>query len=301
MMPAFRDGYNFFTVFSVYSLLLLTLSEPFHGYSAAICNHISGISSYGLAVWCDSCRDADGINLPQLLTHLNVSDVFEESNLWDYVPAAVDDKIFFLFHVLCPTRLCGQQHLPYVVELGSALGPLVTAGIIASPLAQLLSPWLVLPKCSRLCATKPFFWAVQIAFAIIMIGDLNAIANYLQLLPLLLCPINYACFDNSFAHSPGFRPSFKFYNMWVSLAGSFMCIFVMFVISWSTALLTFFFFTLIFMYLAHRSRHYKRQQFDALWTYIIPYECTNSVFKLIENMNEQLRVWFKDRHMKHFQ
>jgi hypothetical protein len=64
--------------------------------------------------------------------------------------------------------------------------------------------------------------------------------------------INYACFDASFAHSPGFRPSFKYYNMWVSLVGAGMCISVMFVVSWSTALLTFFFFALIFVYLAHR-------------------------------------------------
>lgn len=40
--------------------------------------------------------------------------------------------------------------------------------------------------------------------------------------------------------------------MWVSLIGAFMCIFVMFIISWTTALLTFSFFTLIFVYLAHR-------------------------------------------------
>nr|CAD2178707.1 unnamed protein product [Meloidogyne enterolobii] len=64
--------------------------------------------------------------------------------------------------------------------------------------------------------------------------------------------INYACFDNSFAHSPGFRPSFKFYNKWVSLAGSLMCVFCMFIISWWTALLTFFFFVAIYIYVAHR-------------------------------------------------
>lgn len=50
----------------------------------------------------------------------------------------------------------------------------------------------------------------------------------------------------------GFRPSFKFYNMWVSLAGSLMCVFCMFIISWWTALLTFFFFVTIYMYVAHR-------------------------------------------------
>lgn len=50
----------------------------------------------------------------------------------------------------------------------------------------------------------------------------------------------------------GFRPAFKYYNMWVSLLGAIMCVTVMFIVSWTTALLTFFFFALLFMYLSHR-------------------------------------------------
>jgi hypothetical protein len=37
---------------------------------------------------------------------------------------------------------------------------------------------------------------------------------------------------------PGWRPSFKYYNMWVSLAGAILCCGVMFVINWMAALLT---------------------------------------------------------------
>lgn len=36
----------------------------------------------------------------------------------------------------------------------------------------------------------------------------------------------------------GWRPSFKYYNMWVSLAGAILCCLVMFVINWWAALLT---------------------------------------------------------------
>lgn len=36
----------------------------------------------------------------------------------------------------------------------------------------------------------------------------------------------------------GWRPSFKYYNMWVSLAGAVLCCGVMFVINWWAALLT---------------------------------------------------------------
>lgn len=36
----------------------------------------------------------------------------------------------------------------------------------------------------------------------------------------------------------GWRPSFKYYNMWVSLVGAILCCVVMFVINWWAALLT---------------------------------------------------------------
>ncbi len=36
----------------------------------------------------------------------------------------------------------------------------------------------------------------------------------------------------------GWRPSFKYYNMWASLAGAILCCVVMFIINWWAALLT---------------------------------------------------------------
>ena len=51
--------------------------------------------------------------------------------------------------------------------------------------------------------------------------------------------INFSCFDASMANSPGFRPGFKYYNKWLSLIGSLLCIAVMFLINWWAALITF--------------------------------------------------------------
>lgn len=84
-------------------------------------------------------------------------------------------------------------------------------------------------------------------------GELNLIAPIIS--AFYLCAyalINYACFDNSFAHSPGFRPGFRFYNMWVSLLGAIICVVVMFIINWITALLTFFSFALLYWYISRR-------------------------------------------------
>jgi len=60
----------------------------------------------------------------------------------------------------------------------------------------------------------------------------------------------------------GWRPSFKYYNMWVSLAGAILCCVVMFVINWWAALMTNVIVLGLFIYVSykkpgetHRLRH----------------------------------------------
>ena len=50
----------------------------------------------------------------------------------------------------------------------------------------------------------------------------------LRVSSVVLCPLQ----------PPGWRPSFKYYNKWVSLAGAILCFVVMFVINWWAALVT---------------------------------------------------------------
>uniref|UniRef100_A0AC34PU84 Amino acid permease/ SLC12A domain-containing protein n=1 Tax=Panagrolaimus sp. JU765 TaxID=591449 RepID=A0AC34PU84_9BILA len=88
---------------------------------------------------------------------------------------------------------------------------------------------------------------------IVMIGDLNTIAPIIS--NFYLCTyvlVNFACFDTTLAKSPGFRPTFKFYNHWISLIGSLLCLCVMFIISWINALITFIFFGLLYFYMDYR-------------------------------------------------
>jgi len=49
--------------------------------------------------------------------------------------------------------------------------------------------------------------------------------------------INFACFAASTAHTPGWRPTFKYYNRWVSLFGCILCIITMFIINWGYSLI----------------------------------------------------------------
>ena len=78
-----------------------------------------------------------------------------------------------------------------------------------------------------------------IAGAFIAIGELNVIAPVISNFFLMsYALINYAVFAASLGKSPGWRPSFKYYNMWVSLVGALVCVVIMFLINWWAALLT---------------------------------------------------------------
>ena len=78
-----------------------------------------------------------------------------------------------------------------------------------------------------------------IAGAFIAIGELNVIAPVISNFFLMsYALINYAVFAASLGKSPGWRPSFKYYNMWVSLVGALVCVVIMFLINWWAALVT---------------------------------------------------------------
>ncbi|GBM78307.1 Solute carrier family 12 member 1 [Araneus ventricosus] len=78
-----------------------------------------------------------------------------------------------------------------------------------------------------------------IAVVFTVIGDLNAVApiisNFFMAANGL---INFSCFHASYVKSPGFRPGFRYYNLWLSLLGALLCVVIMFVMNWITALVT---------------------------------------------------------------
>lgn len=45
---------------------------------------------------------------------------------------------------------------------------------------------------------------------------------------------------------------FQYYNMWLSLAGAILCVAVMFLISWGTALVTFFLVMALYLLVSHK-------------------------------------------------
>ncbi|XP_054715236.1 solute carrier family 12 member 2-like [Uloborus diversus] len=177
---------------------------------------------------------------------------------------------------LAQSSVCEYGLMNYygVMETVSAFGPIIYAGIFAATLSSALASLVSAPKVFQaLCKDKLFphihFFArgygkgneprrgYCLAFVIgtgcVAIGELNAIAPIISNFFLAAyCLINFSCFHATFARSPGFRPSFKYYNLWLSLLGAILCLSVMFIMNWWTALLTFAIVLGLYIYIYHR-------------------------------------------------
>lgn len=156
----------------------------------------------------------------------------------------------------------------------SAFGPLVLAGIFAATLSSALAALVSAPKVFQaVCRDKllPYIdWfavgygkgkeprrayvlALLIAMGVILIGDLNTIAPIISNFFLAAYTItNVATFHATLAKFPGFRPSFKYYNIWTSFFGAVITFVMMFVLAWWTALITVFCVALLYLYVLYR-------------------------------------------------
>ncbi|XP_049871575.1 bumetanide-sensitive sodium-(potassium)-chloride cotransporter isoform X2 [Pectinophora gossypiella] len=154
----------------------------------------------------------------------------------------------------------GLHHSNDVIRLVSGFGPLIYGGCFAATLSSALASLVSAPKVFQaLCQDKLYpyleFFAKGygpnnepvrgyvltfiIAVAFILMGGLNQIAPLISNFFLAAYAlINFSTFHASLAKPVGWRPTFRFYNMWLSLVGSMVCVCIMFVISWITALVT---------------------------------------------------------------
>ncbi|CAH0552698.1 unnamed protein product [Brassicogethes aeneus] len=163
----------------------------------------------------------------------------------------------------CTRENCtyGLHNSFQVVELVSAFGPLIYAGCFAATLSSALASLVSAPKVFQALCKDELYpkikWFAKgygsnnepirgyvltfvIAVAFILVGELNVIAPLISNFFLAAYTlINFSTFHASLAKPIGWRPTFKYYNMWLSLVGAILCLMVMFLISWWTALLTF--------------------------------------------------------------
>ncbi|XP_067886281.1 solute carrier family 12 member 2 isoform X1 [Heterodontus francisci] len=261
--PEFREGEDFFSVFAIFfpaatgilagANISGDLADPQlaipKGTLLAIL--ITTIVYAGAAVSAGSCivRDATG----------NLTDAIVPGTVTNCTNAAC--KLGFNFSS-CATNTCpyGLMNNFQVMSLASGFGPLITAGIFSATLSSALASLVSAPKIFQaLCKDniypglhvfsvgygknneplRGYVLTFFIGLGFILIAELNVIAPIISNFFLAsYALINFSVFHASLAKSPGWRPAFRYYNMWISLIGAILCCGVMFVINWWAALLT---------------------------------------------------------------
>ena len=89
-----------------------------------------------------------------------------------------------------------------------------------------------------------------VAFACNCVGGLNAIAPLITDFSLIAyMMVNWSCFMLCISKTPGWRPSFRYYNQYTCLFGAVLCLFLMVLIDWVSALMTFFIGSALFRYI----------------------------------------------------
>lgn len=128
----------------------------------------------------------------------------------------------------------------FAISLSSSLGAIVGAPrILAAVVRDGMFPWLgVFGRTTKIGdPINGYILSTVIACIFSVSGNLSFIAAVVTNSFLLVYGIiNYSCFAASFARSPSWRPGFAYYNMWVSLMGTAVCLVLMFLIDYRSAL-----------------------------------------------------------------
>uniref|UniRef100_A0A4W6CU99 Solute carrier family 12 member 2 n=1 Tax=Lates calcarifer TaxID=8187 RepID=A0A4W6CU99_LATCA len=273
--PDFREEETFFSVFAIFFpaatgiLAGANISGDLTDPQSAIPKGtllailITGITYVAVAISTGSCivRDATGDHNDTVSDTVNCTD------------AACTLGYDFS---ICKEGGCqyGLMNDFQVMSLVSGFGPLITAGIFSATLSSALASLVSAPKVFQaLCKDniypglgvfakgygknneplRGYVLTFCIGLAFILIAELNIIAPIISNFFLAsYALINFSVFHASLANSPGWRPSFKYYNMWVSLAGAILCCVVMFVINWWAALVTLLIVLALYIYVSYK-------------------------------------------------
>ncbi|XP_059193000.1 solute carrier family 12 member 2-like [Centropristis striata] len=273
--PDFREDESFFSVFAIFFpaatgiLAGANISGDLTDPQSAIPKGtllaivITGITYVAVAISTGSCivRDATGDHNDTVSDTVNCTD------------AACTLGYDFS---ICKEGGCqyGLMNDFQVMSLVSGFGPLISAGIFSATLSSALASLVSAPKVFQaLCKDniypglgvfakgygknneplRGYVLTFCIGLAFILIAELNIIAPIISNFFLAsYALINFSVFHSSLANSPGWRPSFKYYNMWVSLAGAILCCVVMFVINWWAALVTLLIVLALYIYVSYK-------------------------------------------------
>uniref|UniRef100_A0A8C6TC31 Solute carrier family 12 member 1 n=1 Tax=Neogobius melanostomus TaxID=47308 RepID=A0A8C6TC31_9GOBI len=265
--PDFRGSESFFTVFSIFFpaatgiLAGANISGDLRDAQAAIPKGtllailITGVTylAVALVVSATVVRDATG----------NLFDNITAGSMNCSGSSAVTACELGFNFTSCsdPATPCkyGLMNNFQVMTMVSGFGPLIIAGTFSATLSSALASLVSAPKIFQaLC--KDNIYKILYFFAKghgknneplrgYVLTFLISVAFILVTLFTTILQIKSFSSNISFSFfSSGWRPAYKFYNMWLSLLGAILCCGVMFVINWWAALITYAIEILLYIY-----------------------------------------------------
>eukprot|EP00463_Aulacantha_scolymantha_P006835 TRINITY_DN983_c0_g1_i1.p2 TRINITY_DN983_c0_g1~~TRINITY_DN983_c0_g1_i1.p2 ORF type:complete len:143 (-),score=21.77 TRINITY_DN983_c0_g1_i1:745-1173(-) len=134
--------------------------------------------------------------------------------------------------------------------------PSIYAGIYAATLSSAIASFVGAPRILQAVAKDKLFTSLNffipewrneplrgyfltfiIAAGCIASGNLDAIAPLISgFFMISYAAVNFACFAASYTNVPGWRPSFHYYNKWVALITSLICMVFLFLFETTTGL-----------------------------------------------------------------
>ena len=283
LSPKYDDNQSFFSVFAVFFPAVTgivaganmsgDLKDPASAIpkgtlSAIACTYVTYII-YGLVV--------SFVYLP------SASGNIAEYNMWTNTSLADDLRTLPSF-MDCHEDTRGVDECQYgtlfdqqTMTVISYTGFLIYGGCFAATISSAIASLVGAPRVLQALAKDKLYPKIEffapgvgvndnpvrgfvlvffISLACILVGDLNIISSLLSnFFVAVYALVNFSVFHASITKSPGWRPSFKFYNPWISLFGMFLCLFSMFAMDWITALITFVITAVLYLFI-----HYRRPE-----------------------------------------
>ena len=168
-----------------------------------------------------------------------------------FMAVGVSIIVYFLSSVLFAAALPADVMMSdyEAMKRVAFFGFLVVAGVIAATLSSAMASFLGAPRILQSLAADRIFpflvffakgsgpsanprravlLSAGIAYATVAWGQLNLIAPVVSMFFLVSYGLlNYATYYEARSQSPSFRPRFRYFNQWLSLAGALACLGVM--------------------------------------------------------------------------
>ncbi|ACN14168.1 solute carrier family protein [Desulforapulum autotrophicum HRM2] len=196
--------------------------------------------------------------------------------LGTFLAVGLSMVVYYLVAILLSGTVPNAELMvDYAIMKKVALVPgLISAGMLAATLSSAMASFLGAPRILQSIAKDKIFKILNpfakgeggadnprrgvllsgvIALATISLGQLNLIAQVVSMFFLIsYALINYATFYESRTQSPSFRPRFRWFNPWLSLAGFITCAGAILAIDIQSGIMAVFILLAVYQYLKQK-------------------------------------------------